>query len=132
VTAWNDPDPDSRRPELERLYAGNGHIVTQAGIYAGIDAIARHVAEVHEEFLAPGHYRFASGGAVSHHDCILFRWEMRQTASGEVSDAGMNLILVSAGGLIAGDYQFALGADSSIGTAGQLAPCTLPEARHEH
>lgn len=51
------------------------------------------VAEVHEEFIAPGHYRFASGGAVSHHDRIPFRWEMRQTGSGEVADAGVNLIL---------------------------------------
>jgi hypothetical protein len=132
VTAWNDPDPDSRRPELERLYAGNGHIVTQGGVYAGIDAIVRHVAEVHEEFIAPGHYGFASGGAVGHHDCILFRWEMRQTASGEVADAGMNLIMVSAAGLIAGGYQFALGGDSSIGTAGQLALRTLPDTPHEH
>ena len=50
------------------------------------------VAGVHQEFITPGHYRFASD-AVSHHDRIPFRWEMRQTASGEVADAGVNLIL---------------------------------------
>ena len=44
----------------------------------------------------------------------------------------MNLTLVSAAGLTAGDYQFALGGDSSIGTAGQLALCTLPQTPHEH
>ena len=76
------------------------------------------MAEVYDEFIAPGRYRFSSGGAVGHHDCILFRWEMREAASGELADAGINLFLLSAAELIAGDYQFVLGVDSSIGSAG--------------
>jgi hypothetical protein len=120
VDAWNDPDPVHRRAELASLYAGDGSIVTQRGVFAGIDAVAQHVGEVFDEFLAPGHYRFSSGGAVGHHDCILFRWEMREAASGELADAGMNLFLLSAAGLIAGDYQFVLGVDSSIGPAGSI------------
>jgi hypothetical protein len=117
VDAWNDPDPVHRRAELASVYAGDGRIVTQGGVCAGIDAVAEHVARVHDQFIALGRYRFASGGAVGHHDCILFRWEMREAASGELADAGMNLFLLSAGGLIVGDYQFALGVDSSIGSA---------------
>jgi hypothetical protein len=122
ATAWNDPDPVSRRAELASLYAGDGSIVTPTGVFAGIDAVAQHVADVHEDFIAAGSYRFSSGGAVGHHDCVLFRWEMRQAASGELADAGMNLFLLSAAGLIVGDYQFVLGVDSSIGSAGSVAP----------
>jgi len=121
VGAWNDPDAARRRARLASVYEGNGRIVTQGGVFAGMDAIARHVAQVYEEFIAPGGYRFASGGAVGHHDCVLFRWEMRRSGTGVLADAGMNLFLVSAAGLIAGDYQFVLGADSSIGSAGRAA-----------
>jgi hypothetical protein len=75
------------------------------------------VGQVHDQFIASGQYRFASGGAVGHHDCVLFHWEMRKAASGELADAGMNVFLLSAAGLIAHDYQFTLGVDSSIGSA---------------
>jgi hypothetical protein len=122
VSAWNDPDPVSRRVELASLYARDGSIVTRSGVFAGIDAVAGHVAEVHEDFIAARGYRFSCGGAVGHHDCVLFRWEMRQAASGELADAGMNLFLLSAAGLIVGDYQFVLGVDSAIGSAGSVAP----------
>jgi hypothetical protein len=118
VDAWNDPDPVRRRAGLAWVYAGDGRIVTQSGVFAGMDAVAQHIGQVHDQFIAPGRYRFCSGGAVGHHDCVLFRWEMREAASGELADAGLNMFLLSAAGLISGDYQFALGVDSSIGPAG--------------
>lgn len=121
VEAWNEPGPARRRAGLASLYEGDGQIVTQNGVFAGIEAIAAHVAQVYEGFIASGRYRFASGGAVGHHDCVLFRWEMREPGTGELADAGMNLFLISAAGLIAGDYQFVLGAGSSIGPAGRAA-----------
>jgi hypothetical protein len=121
VDAWNDPDLTRRRAGLASLYEGDGQIVTQSGVFAGMGAITQHVGQVYEEFIAPGRYRFVSGGAVGHHDCVLFRWEMRESGAGELVDAGMNLFLLSAAGLIASDYQFALGADSSIGSAGRAA-----------
>lgn len=120
VDAWNDPDPIHRRAELASLYAGNGSIVTESGVFAGIDAVAQHVGEVYDQFIALGRYRFSSSGAAGHHDCILFRWEMREAASGELADAGINLFLLSAAGFIVGDYQFVLGVDSSIGSAGSI------------
>jgi hypothetical protein len=122
VGAWNDPDLVRRRAELASVYAVDASIVTAGGVFAGIDAVAQHVGEVYEEFIAPGRYRFSSGGSVCHHDCILFRWEMREGAGGELADAGMNLFLLSAAGLIVGDYQFVLGVESSIGSAGSVAP----------
>jgi SnoaL-like domain len=121
VGAWNNPDPVRRRAELASVYARDASIVTAGGVFAGIDAVAQHVAEVYEEFIAPGRYRFSNGGSVGHHDCILFRWEMREVASGELADAGMNLFVRSAAGLIMGDYQFVLGVDSAIGSAGSVA-----------
>jgi hypothetical protein len=38
------------------LYAGDGRIVTQSGVFAGIDGVAQHVAQVHDQFIAPGQY----------------------------------------------------------------------------
>lgn len=122
VAAWNDPDPVRRRAGLDSLYAADGSIVMANGVFAGIDAVAGHVEQVHEEFISARGYRFSCGGAVGHHDAILFRWEMREAADGELADAGMNLFVLSAAGLIASDYQFALGVDSSIGSAGSVAP----------
>src|SRR5215813_9529278 len=82
VGAWNDPDPVRRRAELAFVYAVDASIVTAGGVFAGIDAVAQHVGQVYEEFIAPGRYRFSSGGSAGHHDCILFRWEMREAAGG--------------------------------------------------
>lgn len=116
VDAWNDPDPAHRRTALASVYADDGRIVMRTGVFAGIDAVIGHIAEVFCQFIAPGRYRFATGGAVAHHDSVLFRWELRDAASGELADAGMNLFLLSPEGRIANDYQFTLGADSSIGS----------------
>jgi hypothetical protein len=122
VDAWNDPDPIRRSTELASLYADDGRIVMRTGVFAGIDAVIGHVTEVSGRFIAPGRHRFAAGGAAAHHDCVLFRWELRDAASSELADAGMNLFLLSPGGRIADDYQFTLGADSSIGSGGLIAP----------
>lgn len=46
VDAWNDPDPVQRRAKLGSVCAGDGRIVTQSGVFAGIDAVAKHVAQV--------------------------------------------------------------------------------------
>lgn len=116
VKAWNEPDPVHRRAELTSLYAADGRIVTQSSVYAGIGAVVGHVGDVYDQFIAPGHCRFAGGGAVAHHDGVLFRWEMRQAATNELADAGMNLFLLSGEGRIAADYQFTLGIESSIGS----------------
>lgn len=122
VDAWNDPDPAHRRTALASIYADDGRIVMRTGVFTGIEAVTGHVAEVFGQFIAPGRYRFATGAAVAHHDCVLFRWELRDTASGELADGGMNLFLLSPDGRIAGDYQFALGVDSSIGSGELILP----------
>jgi hypothetical protein len=122
VDAWNDRDPAHRRTVLGSLYADDGRIVMRTGVFTGIDAVIGHITDVFNQFIAPGRYLFATGGAVAHHDCVLFRWELRDAASGELADAGMNLFLLSPEGRIAGDYQFALGVGSSIGSGELILP----------
>jgi hypothetical protein len=116
VDAWNDPDPVHRSVELGCLYSDDAQIVMGTDVFIGLDAVVAHMTEVFEQFIAPGRYRFGTGGVVAHHDCVLFRWELRDAASGELADAGMNCFLLSEDGRIADDYQFTLGVDSSIGT----------------
>lgn len=122
VAAWNHPDPTNRQVELTALYARDGRIVTRSEIFAGVDSIVRHVGNVFDQFIAPGRFRFANGGAVTHHDVVLFRWEMRETAGADLADAGMNLFVMAPDGRIADDYQFTLGVDSSIGSDASIGP----------
>jgi hypothetical protein len=123
VEAWNDPDPVHRRAELTSLYCEDSSIVTaQGGAFAGIAAVVGHVGEVFDQFIAPGRCRFATGGAVSHHDGALFRWELRYTATGELADAGLNFFRLSPEGRIVGDHQFTLGVESSIGSNPEVLP----------
>jgi hypothetical protein len=96
--------------------------VTQSDLFEGIEAVIGHVRGVFNEFIAPGRYVFRSGGAVCHHHCVLFRWELVERADGQLADAGMNAFLLSPEGRIVGDYQFALGVDSSIGSMAQTGP----------
>lgn len=123
VDAWNDPDPLYRRAELSSLYTEDGSIVTaQSGAFVGIDAVVDHVGAVFDQFIGPGQYRFATGGAMRHHHGALFRWEMRDTVSDELADAGINFFHLSPEGRIVADFQFTLGVDSSIGSNPQLVP----------
>ena len=122
VDAWNQPDSDHRRAELTALYADDGCIATQSGVCRGVEAIVSHVGEVYDQFIGSGRYRFTGGGAVAHHDCVLFRWEMRAASSDDLADAGMNFFLIADDGRIAADYQFTLGVDSAIGSAAPGRP----------
>lgn len=115
VAAWNEPDPQPRSTALTALYSRNGTVVTQSDEFDGVDAIIEHIAKVNDEFIASERYRFQSGGALSHHNCVLFRWEMVDAQDGALADAGMNLFLLTADGRINVDYQFVLGVNSSIG-----------------
>jgi hypothetical protein len=114
VQAWNETDA-LRRPALEALYTPDGRVVTQSHVFEGIEPIIAHIAKVNDEFIASGRFRFQSGGALAHHSCVLFRWEMVEAQRGGLADAGMNLFLLAADGRIDGDYQFVLGVESSIG-----------------
>jgi hypothetical protein len=122
VHAWNHPHASHRRAELTALYTRDGCIATHREVFAGIDAMVGHVSDVFDQFIAPGRFRFASGGAVRHHDFVLFRWEMRESSGDELADAGMNFFLMARDGRIAGDYQFTLGVDSAIGSHASIAP----------
>lgn len=115
VQAWNEPDPDRRRDFIDALYAPDGLLATQSKLLKGVTAVSEHLADVNSEFIATGRYEFRCGGAIGHHECILFRWEMVDVQSGELADAGMNLLLLAADGRIERDVQFVLGVDSSIG-----------------
>lgn len=115
VAAWNETAPSQRSAALTALYSPTASVVTQSGKFDGVDAIVDHITKVNDEFVASGRFRFQSGGALSHHSCVLFRWELVNAGDGGLADAGMNLFLLAPDGRIQGDYQFVLGVNSSIG-----------------
>jgi hypothetical protein len=115
VHAWSEPEAECRRSALAALYTSDGRVVTESSAFDGISAVIGHIEDVYEQFIGSGRYGFRSGGALCHHDCLLFRWEMVETDSGELADAGMNLLLLTSDGRIEADYQFVLGVESSIG-----------------
>jgi ketosteroid isomerase-like protein len=116
VRAWNENDVQRRARALAEIYAEDAILVMQSAVFEGIEAVVAHIAGVFDEFLAHGRFVFRSGGFNGHHDCVLFRWEMAESADGTLADAGMNTFVLDEDGRIRWDYQFALGTDSSIGS----------------
>jgi hypothetical protein len=65
------------------------------------------VTRAHEEFVAPGEFRFRPrGDAMRIGDVIKFGWEMVPAAGGAAAAAGLEFLLLDAQGRIRCDYQF--------------------------
>jgi len=124
VSLWNEPDPTLRRQLIRELWPSDGRqvldppedlrrIARSVGFGAptlearGYDALEARVARAHEEFVAPGSYRFRSrGNAARLHDVVKFNWEMVSTADEEVVGTGLDIFVLDGDGRITVDYQF--------------------------
>jgi hypothetical protein len=121
---WNEPDPEARRAAVRELWTEDGIHVLQPPqeLLAGAAAVgfvnpvleARGHAELdarvtraHEEFVAPGEFRFRA-----HNDPVLlgnvmkFCWEMVATKDDEAVAAGTEFAILDARGRMRADYQF--------------------------
>jgi hypothetical protein len=124
VALWNEPDPAVRRAGIRDLWARDGAQVLQppedmrtaaAALgfpsttleVRGHDDLEFRVTRAHEEFVAPGRYRFrARPNAARLHDVVKFNWEMVDGGDGSVAAVGLDVMLVDPEDRIRVDYQF--------------------------
>jgi hypothetical protein len=124
VAMWNEADPEARRAAVRELWAEDGiqvlkppeellanaaalgfvNPVLEARGHAELDA---RVTRAHEEFVAPGEFRFrARQDPVLLGSVMRFGWEMVATKDGEAVAAGTEFAILDASGRIRADYQF--------------------------
>jgi hypothetical protein len=124
VALWNEADPERRRTLIAGLWSEEGEHILQppeevrriaAGPGVGGSAIieARGHAEIearaisaYEQWVASQGWRFRRRDDADRvHDVVKFHWEA-VAEDGEVTGAGLNLLVVAADGRIERDYTF--------------------------
>jgi uncharacterized protein len=105
VAAWNEADPVRRRAAIDRLYAGDGLLITPSVQVSGRERILDHIGEVFAEFVGSSGQRFRHTASTRNHQGVLLRWELsrdgaRATASGVIA------LLLGPEGRIVIDHQF--------------------------
>jgi hypothetical protein len=122
VAVWNEPDAAARRKLITDLWAEDGrHLLLPPeelrgraaglGLTATFEArghteLAERARIAHENFVAPGEFRFRVGdNAARLHDVVKFGWEMVSN-DGEVAAVGLEFLVLDSAGRIAVDYQF--------------------------
>ena len=124
VAVWNEVDPDVRCAAVRELWAEDGVHVLQppremldaaAAIgfinpvleARGHRALEARVTRAHDEFVAPGQFRFHHRqDAVRLGDVVKFRWEMVPAGGGDAAAVGLEFLKLGADGRILSDYQF--------------------------
>jgi hypothetical protein len=105
VVAWCETGLHTRQTALRHLYAPDAQLVTASSHSRGLEQVIEHVNAVVVEFIAGAGYQFRHRDAVAHDGCVLLRWEM-VTATADVADWGVNVLVLDADGRIAADHQF--------------------------
>ena len=124
VAMWNEEDPAARRAAVAELWVADGaqilqppqEMLDQAARIGFINpvlearghhALEARVTRAHEEFVAPGEFRFrARGDAMRVGDVVKFGWEMFALGNGDPVAAGLEFLVLDARGRIRLDYQF--------------------------
>ena len=119
---WNEPDVERRRLAVSELWAEDAVHVLQPpeevrAAAAQLDVVSTfqsrghreleaRVTRAYEQFVAAGEFSFRPRDNASRvGDAVKFGWEM-VSRSGEVAGAGLEFVLLDAGGRIRLDYQF--------------------------
>jgi hypothetical protein len=107
VAVWNEPDPETRRAEVARLWAADGLHFTQTRRFQGTEALFARVTEAYDQFVGGQGLRFVSAdNLVGHHDAVAFNWLMSPGDSDTVLAVGFDVVTLDGEGRITADYQF--------------------------
>ncbi len=121
VAVWNEPDADVRRHTIRELWAKDAtHVLrppqdirqaaeglgfVSATLEArGYAALEFRVTRAYEEFVVPGTFS-SRRNADGLHDIVKFSWEM-VSHYGEVTGAGLEILVLDQDDRIRTDYQF--------------------------
>lgn len=107
LRTWIEPDPDRRRAIIDRLWSPSGRMsVSSLGVtIEGVDAIAVHIAGVHDELITGKGLAFSYDQHVESGDALLLRWSMT-APNGEVVGRGADVISRGEDALISSVHMF--------------------------
>jgi len=107
LQTWTEPDPDRRRANIERMWSADGRmVISPIGVTVqGVDEIAAHIAQVHEQNIAERGLRFVYDQDAEADDALLLRWSML-TPDGSAVGRGVDVVFREADGLVQTVYMF--------------------------
>ncbi len=82
VEAWQELGDEARRARLDASWADDGEYLDPTAHTRGREALARHIAGVHEQL--PGHQVDLASGVDEHHGRVRFAWRMTGPDGAEV------------------------------------------------
>lgn len=108
VDVWNETDQEQRRIRIAELWVPDGVHYVATFKATGYDELEQRVFRSHQKNVVNGKFRFrAIKNASKLHDVVTFNWEMI-AATGEVSAAGLEFLIIDDSSRILIDYQFIL------------------------
>ena len=106
VAVWNEPDAQSRRAAVGRLWEPDGVEYVDGGIqFRGHEELDRRIAHAYDEFVGSGKYTATMADDASRHDDLITFTIQLSTQAGQVAWKARVFVLLSAGGYIREDYQ---------------------------
>lgn len=107
LQTWTEPDPERRRANIERMWSADGRmVISPIGVTVqGVDEIAAHIAQVHEQNIAERGLRFVYDQDAEADDALLLRWSML-TPDGSAVGRGVDVVFREADGLVQTVYMF--------------------------
>lgn len=107
LATWTEPDPTLRRHAIDRIWAPGGRLVMSSpGITVeGVNDIAAHITQVHDDLIADKHLIFTYDQAVEAGDALLLRWSML-TPTGDVAGRGADVVFRDTDGRATTAYMF--------------------------
>ena len=107
LRTWTEPDPAQRRAIIDQLWSPTGRMsVSSLGTtIEGVENIAGHIAQVHDDLIAGKDLVFSYDQHVESGDVTLLRWSMT-AANGQIVGRGADVIFRDGDGLIMAVHTF--------------------------
>lgn len=107
VRVWNEPDPETRKELVRRLWAPDAVEYTEVHEYQGDEALDERVTAAYTQFVEEGGYVFRlEADPATHHGAVLISVEMIPRTGGERVWTGTIIAFLDSEGRIEREYQF--------------------------
>jgi hypothetical protein len=107
LSAWHLPDHEDRVAAVAALWTAGGTHITDTRQWQGHQEIADRIRGSYERWIAPGGHQFTPAELMlTHHDRLIFTWNMITTHDHAVVSTGLDVIALSPSGHIESDHQF--------------------------
>lgn len=104
LAVWSQPDPESRRAAIARLWAADGAEFVEGTQFRGHEELDARIGHAYEEFVASGRYAVGCAGDLARHQDIVSFTIQLAGPEGEVAWAARVFLLLNDNGTIREDY----------------------------